>query len=264
MDKTYLMSPPDYYKVEYSINPWMTGEIVDLDLAKIQWNTLKKAVEDAGGSVKEVLPSQDYPDLVFTANSGIINGRDVLIANFKYKERQGEEDLYEKWFRKNGYQVSRIPSDYKFEGRGDAFVYGNNLVGTYGIRSDKEALEYIANKLNLRLLINKLVDEKFYHLDTCFQLLPTDNNDAIFYPEAFEDTLLSNWAELFNLIPISQKDAELLSCNAVVVGSTVIFPSGDIEIVETVSNLGCDVVQVDMSEFIKAGGACQCLALCIN
>jgi N-dimethylarginine dimethylaminohydrolase len=69
---------------------------------------------------------------------------------------------------------------------------------------------------------------------------------------------------LFNLIPVSQKDAELLSCNAVVIGDTVIFPSGDIEILETVSNLGCNVVQVDVSEFIKAGGACQCLVISIN
>ena len=264
MDKKYLMSSPDYYRVEYSINPWMTGEVVDLDLAKIQWKNLKEAIEDAGGTVKEMSPSNKQPDLVFTANSGIIKGNDVLIANFKYKERQGEEELFEAWFKENGYQVSRIPPDYKFEGRGDAFIYGDNLVGSYGVRSDKEALEYIANEFDLSPLINKLVDEKFYHLDTCFQLLPTDNNDAIFYPAAFEDIALSNWSELFNLIPVSQKDAELLSCNAVVIGNTAIFPLGDIEILETVSNLGCNVVQVDVSEFIKAGGACQCLVLSIN
>ena len=139
--KKVLMSSPEYFKVEYSINPWMVaGATVELDLAKTQWNNLKSTIENAGAEVKIVPPSEDYPDLVFTANSGIIKDKDVLIANFKYQERRGEEDLYMNWFSNNGYNVGRIPSEFKFEGRGDAFVYGNYLVGSYGIRSDKEAL----------------------------------------------------------------------------------------------------------------------------
>ena len=136
--KQVLMSSPDFFKVEYSINPWMVaGVTVDLDLAKDQWNNLKSTIEKAGAEVKVVPPSEEYPDLVFTANSGIINDKNVLIANFKYEERRGEEDLYMNWFRNNGYSVGRIPSEFKFEGRGDAFVYGDYLVGSYGIRSDK-------------------------------------------------------------------------------------------------------------------------------
>ena len=68
------MSSPEYFKVEYSINPWMVaGATIDLDLAKNQWNNLKSTIEEAGAEVKVVTPSEAYPDLVFTANSGIIN-----------------------------------------------------------------------------------------------------------------------------------------------------------------------------------------------
>ena len=85
--KTVLMSSPEYFKVEYSINPWMiAGATVDLDLAKNQWNNLKSTIEEAGAEVKVVPPVEAYPDLVFTANSGIINDKEVLIANFKYEE----------------------------------------------------------------------------------------------------------------------------------------------------------------------------------
>ena len=88
--KKVLMSSPEYFKVEYSINPWMVaGATVELDLAKTQWNNLKSTIENAGAEVKIVPPSEDYPDLVFTANSGIIKDKDVLIANFKYQERRG-------------------------------------------------------------------------------------------------------------------------------------------------------------------------------
>ena len=72
----------------------------------------------------------------------------------------------------NGYSVGRIPSEFKFEGRGDAFVYGDYLVGSYGIRSDKEALLFIAEEFQLEPIIVELAQEKFYHLDTCFQQFP--------------------------------------------------------------------------------------------
>ena len=110
-----LMSSPEYFKVEYAINPWMVaGTKVDLELAKEQWNELKRTIEEAGAEVKVVPPNENHPDLVFTANSGIIKGNDVLIANFKFEERRGEEEIYLKWFEENEYNVSRIPSDYKF------------------------------------------------------------------------------------------------------------------------------------------------------
>ena len=164
--KIVLMSSPEYFKVEYSINPWMVpGTNVDLELAKDQWNGLKQTIEEAGAEVKVVPPDENHPDLVFTANSGIIKGNDVLIANFKFEERRGEEEVYLKWFEENEYNVSRIPSDYKFEGRGDAFVYGDYLVGSYGVRSDKEALLYIAEHFELEPVIVELAQEKFYHLD---------------------------------------------------------------------------------------------------
>ena len=260
-----LMSSPEYFKVEYSINPWMVAGVeVDLDLAKKQWNNLKESIELAGATVEIVPPNEQLPDLVFTANSGIINGKDVLIANFKYEERRGEEEVFANWFKENGYNVARIPSEYKFEGRGDAFVYGEYLVGAYGIRSDKEALMYIADEFNLTPIIVELVNEKFYHLDTCFQKLPTESNDAIFYPQAFKDESLSQFSQFFNLIPVSEDDANKLACNAVVVQDTVILPSDGIEVANKISDLGAKVVVAEVSEFIKSGGACQCLVIALN
>ena len=260
-----LMSSPEHFKVEYSINPWMVAGVeVDLELAKKQWNNLKNSIESAGAMVEVVPPDKNLPDLVFTANSGIINGQDVLIANFKYEERRGEEEVFANWFKENGYNVGRIPSEYKFEGRGDAFVYGEYLVGAYGIRSDKEALLYIAEEFDLTPVIVELVNEKFYHLDTCFQKLPTDNNDAIFYPEAFKDETLSEFSQFFNLIPVSEDDANKLACNAVVIERTVILPSEGIDVSNKISDLGANVVVAEVSEFLKSGGACQCLVIALN
>lgn len=261
--KKVLMSSPEYFKVEYSINPWMVeGTEVDLELATQQWNNLKSTIELSGAEVLLVPAHPNQPDLVFTANSGIIKEDKVLIANFKYKERVGEEALFEKWFSENGYQVARIPKEFKFEGRGDAFVYGDKLIGSYGIRSDKEALIYIAEQFELEPIIVELAQDKFYHLDTCFQHF--SSGDAIFYPEAFKDSTLSAFNKIFNLHPVSEHDPNQLACNAVVINENVIFPSDEIEVIETIANLGLTPKVANVSEFLKSGGACQCLVIALN
>ena len=99
-------------------------------------------------------------------------------------------------------------------------------------------------------------------MDTCFQNFPS--GDAIFYPDAFVDKSLSTFESLFNLIPVSEHDANKLACNAVVINNTVIFPNKDIEAVSTVQNLGLQVEIADVSEFLKSGGACQCLVIALN
>ena len=58
--KKVLMSSPEYFKVEYSINPWMVaGATVELDLAKTQWNNLKSTIENSWSRGKDSAPSED-------------------------------------------------------------------------------------------------------------------------------------------------------------------------------------------------------------
>src|SRR5437763_15654880 len=74
--RSYLMCPPDYFGVFYEINPWMhTENVADRDLAQEQWHHLVANLRRAGATVKMMEPVKSLPDLVFTANAGLINGR---------------------------------------------------------------------------------------------------------------------------------------------------------------------------------------------
>ena len=79
-----------------------------------------------------------------------------------------------------------------------------------------------------------------------------------------KDESLSEFSQFFNLIPVSEDDANKLACNAVVVQDTVILPSDGIEVSNKISDLGAKVVVAEVSEFIKSGGACQCLVIALN
>ena len=62
-----LMSSPEYFRVEYSINPWMIeGVEINLELAKDQWGGLKSTIEKCGSEVNVIPGNTVYPDLVLS------------------------------------------------------------------------------------------------------------------------------------------------------------------------------------------------------
>ena len=70
---TILMCPPDYFGIEYEINPWMDQRRgADHKLATEQWQGLRKLLEEAGATIECMEPKQGMPDLVFTANAAVI------------------------------------------------------------------------------------------------------------------------------------------------------------------------------------------------
>ena len=262
----YLLCPPDHFRVEYSINPWMGGE-VDVQVAMTEWLALENEIMRAGAGVDVIDPHPDLPDMVFTANAGAVKDGAVVISNFKHKERRGESEEYAKWFEKQGFAVHRVPKLQKFEGCGDVEFIGDVMVGGFGFRSDLAALEFAAEKLGAKYLIPlRLVDPRFYHLDTCFAYLGGPDRLAIYYPGAFLSDVSVNGMMMgeCKLIPVSESDATQFVCNSVVIGNTVIMPENNAEVTQKIIDAGFKVVQVKAGEFMKAGGSLRCLSLDIT
>ena len=99
----------------------------DRDRAMAQWEGLRAALVSAG-AVVEVLPAAPgVPDIVFTANAGIVNGRQYIPAKFKHEERQPEVAFDVEWFSANGFSVDWLPDGVSHEGAGDALPFGSVL-----------------------------------------------------------------------------------------------------------------------------------------
>lgn len=69
-----LICSPDYFNVEYVINPWMEGqESVDCQHALSQWPALKQAIEQFLEKPAQTISSQKaLPDIVFATDGGIV------------------------------------------------------------------------------------------------------------------------------------------------------------------------------------------------
>ena len=259
------MCPPEYFNVAYIINPWMHGNLRKIDnaVAKQQWRSLYDVLTDHA-TVRLVLPQPGSPDMVFTANAGLVKGKRFIVSRFRYPERQAEEPYFGDWFMDRGYEVSLMPRDLPFEGAGDAlFDRGaDRLWMAHGHRSLSAAREVLAERLGIEVVILKLMDQRFYHLDTCF--CPLEGGYVMYYPPAFDpESRASIEASIpgDKRIAIGEEDALAFACNAVNIASTVVVNRATPAFVKALARRGFEVVQTPLSEFMKAGGSAKCLTL---
>ena len=86
-----LMCPPDYFGIEYEINPWMNvTKGSDHSRATGQWHALHQTLLDQEVAVELLDAVKGLPDLVFTANCGLVYHNLFISSRFRYGVREGE------------------------------------------------------------------------------------------------------------------------------------------------------------------------------
>ena len=261
--KHFLMCEPRFFEVCYVINPWMEGNLgkVNSKLAQQQWKNLYDIVSELA-SVSLIEPVAGLPDMVFTANAGLIHKKEVIVSSFRHAERQPEAKHFESFFSSLGYRVRHLKEQTIFEGAGDALfdAQGRLWFGS-GIRSVSHALDEIVAALDVEACGLELTDPHWYHLDTAFCPLP--QGQAIGYAKAFAEKSVAALDAAFgeDIIWVSETDANNFACNAIAIGRSVIMHRASAELKSALKQRGFEVIEADVSEFLKAGGACKCLTL---
>jgi len=264
-DTRILMCPPDHFEVDYVINPWMDGHSGSLDLALAceQWEALREAISTCA-EVKLIDPRPGLPDLVFTANAGLVYENLAVPSHFMPHERRPEEPFLRAWFEAEGFEVRVLPQNIAFEGAGDALIDrgGPWLWTGYGFRTELEAHDHLRRWLDLELVSIRLVDPRFYHIDTC--LCPLDGGYLLYHPPAFAAESrkeIERRVPRHKRIPVSVENAGHFACNAVNVGDCIFMNRTGGELAGVLEARGFKVTQLGLSEFLKAGGSAKCLTL---
>lgn len=261
---TILMCPPKYFTVEYAINPWMEEALpCDEDLAKRQWENLYNAItQQAGADVELMEPVEGLPDLVFTANAALVYNSVAVIAHYKHKERRPEEPYCAQWFEQHGFKVVTMPDHIYFEGAGDALIWQDRVFAGYKTRTDIASHSLLTAATDLPVLSLELINPRFYHVDVC--LCPLADGHLIYSPDAFDEygrAVIEANVPSDKLIPVTAEEAARFACNSVNVNDTVIFNQGSERLAADLKDRGFNVIQVDLSEFLKSGGSSKCLTL---
>ncbi len=252
------MSPPDYFNIEYSINPWMnTSNPVHKEHAKRQWQSLKNTYLNLGLKVDVIPPVKGLPDLVFTTDHGVWIGDTFYLSNFRYIERQKEQKVVIPWYSSQGIKSQTLPSICFLEG-GDVIFHHDHIFLGHGFRTSLNTAQYLHNTTSYPVISLELVDEAFYHLDTCF--LPVSSELAFYYPSAFTSAGIKSLKACFDiLLPLSSHEAEGFACNSVIVNQNVLCqPNPTFE--QKILDLGYTPLTHDIHEFNKSGGGIHCLS----
>jgi N-dimethylarginine dimethylaminohydrolase len=261
-----LVCEPDFFNVNYEINSWMSTENkVDGMEARRQWDAMISCLVDSGARIEHIQPDPDFPDMVFTANAGLVRGNRVVLSNFRHEERRGERDLFKQWFLDRDYDVIELPEDISFEGAGDAMFFNNVLFMGCGSRTNRRAHPIIAEALGVDYVSCDLVNPYFYHLDTC---LFTTDDQFVYYDEAFTHSslheMLTKVIEVtmktnnsVSIHPVNTTQAKQFICNSIKVKHRITTPAYNHDGIFS----GSQTFNCDMSEFIKSGGAVKCLTL---
>lgn len=262
-----LVCPPDFFGIEYEINPWMKlSNRADHERAITQWQTLMGIFEqDLGVVLERMSPIPGLPDLVFTANAGLVVGRTAVVSHFRFPERQREETHVERWFREQEYEVLTVEAGLHFEGAGDLLGFSDTWFGGYRQRSDIGVYPILSKRFHREIIPLELVDSRFYHLDTCF--CPLSGGELLYFPPAFDRYGQQAIAERIPdelRFAVPDEEAVTFACNAVCVGKHVVLPAGCPTTQAWLQDRGYATHPVHLDEFIKSGGAAKCLTLALD
>lgn len=255
----YVMTPPTFFAVDYAINPWMDPTVpIDPHRALEQWEALRRTYKELGHTVELVEPIAGLPDMVYAANGGLVVGGHAVVARFAHPQRAAESAAYAEWMSRHGY--TPVETRYINEGQGDLLVAGQLLLAGYGFRTDRRAHAEIAAVVGLPVVSLRLVDPRFYHLDTALAVL--DDTTVAFYPPAFDAASRDRLRALYpDAIEVADADADALGLNVVSDGHHVVLPAAATGFAERLRAAGFAPVGVDLSELLKGGGSVKCCTL---
>jgi N-dimethylarginine dimethylaminohydrolase len=255
----YLMSPPEHFTVAYRINPWMElDQPVDRELAVKQWDGLRTALLDLGHQV-HVLPAvEGLPDMVFAANGAFSVDGVVYGARFKYAQRAAEAAAHRAFYEERPEWRFVAPTEVN-EGEGDfAYLPGRKLIlAGYGFRTEPAAHAEAQEVLGRPVVSLRLVDERFYHLDTALAVL--DDERIVYFPGAFSESSQKVLAQLFpDAVLADETDALAFGLNLVSDGHNVLLNTEATALAGKLAAAGYRPVQVDLSELKRGGGSVKC------
>ncbi|WP_241654544.1 dimethylarginine dimethylaminohydrolase family protein [Granulicella sibirica] len=259
------MCPPQWYDVDYVINPWMAGNLhrPSRDTAFHQWKSLYQSLQTVA-DVRLLQARQGAPDMVFVAHTAVVQHGIAAVSSFAHRERQAEEKHLREWMRAHGFLVWETPRETAFEGEGDVLFddQGRRLWAGHGSRTCLQSHRHVADAWHAPVTSLHLVDPRFYHLDTCFA--PLSGGFLLYFPAAFDAPSLARIEEAYpaeKRIAVSEAEAIQFGCNVLNVGRSIFMGSVKSNLAQRLGMSGFEVTELTLSEFVRGGASAKSLAL---
>jgi dimethylargininase len=225
----------------------------DASLAASQHEGYVAALRSAGWDVVEVPPADDHPDSAFVEDTVVVVDGLAVLARPGAGERRGEVDAVERVLRSLHVEVARIDEPGTLDG-GDVLQVGTTVYVGRGGRTNAEGVRQLRALLAPRgrtVVAVPLLE--VLHLKSAVTALPDGTIVCA------DDSLLDTAP-----LPAVRAVPEEGGSHVVVLdASTVLMATSAPRSAEQFTDLGFDVVAVDIGEFEKMEGCVTCLSVLI-
>jgi N-dimethylarginine dimethylaminohydrolase len=235
-NRTYLMCPPE------------------------QWERLRETLVGLGHTVHLIEARPGLPDMVYAANGALVVDGTAYGARFAYAQRAAEAAAHRAFYAAAGYRF--VEPTKTNEGEGD-FAYlpgvfgGGLILAGYGFRTDPAAHAEAQDALGRPVVPLRLVDPRFYHLDTALAVL--DDHTIAYFPGAFAGSSRRVLRQLFpGAVIADEEDACAFGLNLVSDGRHVLLNAEATGFAAKVAAAGYQPVPVELTELKKGGGSVKC------
>jgi N-dimethylarginine dimethylaminohydrolase len=146
------------------------------------------------------------------------------------------------------------------EGEGDLIWTGRMILAGYGFRTEPAAHRELREISGRPVVSLRLVDPRFYHLDTALAVLSEGDEPRLaYYPGAFSRDSQRLLRMLFpDALLADEADAAAFGLNLVSDGQHVVLNAEASGMARKLVRAGYTPVPVELSELKKGGGSVKC------
>lgn len=226
---------PDYYKA------------VD------QHEAYVSALKQCGLKVRELEADERFPDSTFVEDAALLTPHCAIITNPGALSRRGEVFEIKKVVQEYYFDIENIVSPGTVEA-GDIMMVDDHFYIGLSERTNLNGAEQTIRILTEYGMSGSVIRlEKMLHLKTGLSYL--ENNNLL----ACGEFLSNPEFRKFNIIEVPEE--ERYAANCIWINDKVLMPKGYPDTRQRIIDVGCQVIEVDTSEFRKLDGGLSCLSL---
>lgn len=258
-----LMSRPTYLQaapINEIAKKW-AGTRLDVEKMENEHLAMIEAYKTNGVEVVLLEANSNRPNAVFARDFGGCIKEGYLLGRFKETIRYEERAAYENIMQELGIPKVAEVKEGVFEGGDFTFVDDQTIAIGMVARSNEKGIQEIREALAPRgyEVIGVPCDEKYLHLDLCFNLV--DEHLAVVYSAGLPEDFLKLLKEKhIEIIDVPAADIFKHGCNLQAIGNKrVISLKQNVYVNEALAKKGLKITEVDITEILKAGGGPHCM-----
>ncbi|WP_409288159.1 dimethylarginine dimethylaminohydrolase family protein [Peribacillus sp. SCS-37] len=259
--KRVVLCEPRFMKIKDVINETQKvfeNEGIHIQTALRQHEEFVRTLEKLGIEVT-LLPSfERFPEQVFTRDIGFTLGPEVYVAEMGTDIRSGEVEVLMEWLNKENIPFKKLAGD-KIEG-GDVIIDRDTIFAGISNRTNMESVEKLKIMLPDFEVIPVPFTDTYLHLDCVFNIISP--HEALIFPGEIHAGQLEVLKSRYELIEVSEEEQFTLGTNVLSVGDQKIISLPiNKKVNQELRSRGYEVIEVDITEIIKSGGAFRCCTM---